>query len=619
MSRLKRIVVALALVFALPISASTMANASDPNAQISFEGFSLSSTQLGQVGYMVYGALSIQAGLPIAMNGKQICNQPDEACLNAGKMLHLNGYFKECTQTTNSPCVQSIEARTAADQPWIKGVFTEEISYRPNAYSISEYVKMVQNSDPGSVASGMDLGIGWPYQAQSGLPASAEGPLVFKIPGVTNAGGTDTYVVDSRFEIDGAIDNGKVLNANIGNLVMSIRPTRVEAPPSNGFLPVRGLLTRPDGTIGVSGATGGTIDSSYISSTSLGKAMAFGNQQTEFRLNVLLPKTTVGWFHGRLIDPDIKISNFGTNQIAVSMSGKPTQIPVTSTWLPYQTAKTTNPNLINPHWTKDIIDRLETGKTTAGDEWNSWSGLDDRFMAWFPLLPQKAKGTANLWMVNNLPAYQTNSPCFKNAGQLVGLLTTNAMAYQAGPPTFTNGFLNYRVAGVHNDVSGQVYSGTYDLIIKSEVARCLYGFNQAPISATISVVDTENGASTATTLMSENDGWVKFAAKNFTFSTKDVKVQISQPRYVTISGFSSNKANILPATKASIKKAISTVGATITCVSYYSSASSKALATARATNACAMAKFLAGQITTEVLTFSTKLAKQNGQVQVARH
>jgi hypothetical protein len=76
--------------------------------------------------------------------------------------------------------------------------------------------------------------------------------------------------------------------------------------------------------------------------------------------------------------------------------------------------------------------------------------------------------------------------------------------------------------------NGNEFKGSYDLVIKSDVARCIYGFSSAPISATISVISSDGTAQVATTLVREKDGWLTLSAKNFTFSSPTVKVSLTQ-------------------------------------------------------------------------------------------
>ena len=108
------------------------------------------------------------------------------------------------------------------------------------------------------------------------------------------------------------------------------------------------------------------------------------------------------------------------------------------------------------------------------------------------------------------------------------MVTTNSNAYLAGPPVFTNGFLSYRVSSPHYDAKGQVLVGTYDLAIRSDIARCIYGFSSAPIQATISVISEDGQAKTATTVVTERANWLRLSAKGFTYASPTVKVAFSQ-------------------------------------------------------------------------------------------
>jgi hypothetical protein len=109
------------------------------------------------------------------------------------------------------------------------------------------------------------------------------------------------------------------------------------------------------------------------------------------------------------------------------------------------------------------------------------------------------------------------------------------MAYNGGAPQFKNGFLNYEVAGLHYQPDGTTkVQGSYDLVIRSEVARCLYGFSRAPLSATISVIG-EGDRSIATTVVNEKNGWLKLAAYGFTFSKKTIRAKITKAKPTRIS------------------------------------------------------------------------------------
>ena len=118
--------------------------------------------------------------------------------------------------------------------------------------------------------------------------------------------------------------------------------------------------------------------------------------------------------------------------------------------------------------------------------------------------------------------------CFNSGSGIKGIVTTNSTTYSEGPPTFSEGFLNYKVASAHFNPDGTEFKGTYNLVIRSDVARCLYKFSSAPLSASIQVVTDNGEPSVSTTLFGERNGWVELAAYNFEFSSPTVRVKLEQ-------------------------------------------------------------------------------------------
>jgi hypothetical protein len=119
--------------------------------------------------------------------------------------------------------------------------------------------------------------------------------------------------------------------------------------------------------------------------------------------------------------------------------------------------------------------------------------------------------------------------CLKDSSKLLGFVTTNAMAYSGNAPTWNGESLEYKVSGLHFLPDGKSLTyGTYDLAMRSDAARCLYGFSNAPISASISVTGQDGEQKVATTVVNEKDGWLYLAAYGFTFSAPTVRVKLSQ-------------------------------------------------------------------------------------------
>jgi hypothetical protein len=102
--------------------------------------------------------------------------------------------------------------------------------------------------------------------------------------------------------------------------------------------------------------------------------------------------------------------------------------------------------------------------------------------------------------------------------------------YIGNPPTFNQAdqTLDYKVMSPHYLPDGSEFKGSYDLLIKSDVARCIYGFSNAPISASVSIVSSDGTAQVATTVVNEKDGWLTLSAKGFTFSAPTLRVKLSQ-------------------------------------------------------------------------------------------
>jgi hypothetical protein len=119
-------------------------------------------------------------------------------------------------------------------------------------------------------------------------------------------------------------------------------------------------------------------------------------------------------------------------------------------------------------------------------------------------------------------------PCSADKSKLHGLVVTNAPLYASGPPRFAQGSLDYKVAGVHRNEDGSLFRGRYTFIVRSETARCYYGFSAAPVEARVSVLSSGGEAQVATTLVNEKNGFLTLAASGFTFSAPTIKVLLTQ-------------------------------------------------------------------------------------------
>jgi hypothetical protein len=162
---------------------------------------------------------------------------------------------------------------------------------------------------------------------------------------------------------------------------------------------------------------------------------------------------------------------------------------------------------------------------------SSQEGMD-QLKLWLPFVGDKATALPSYWSVRTLNGNEMDgsSRCFSDNSKITGIVTTNSTQYSAGPPSFNkaDGTLNYQVASPHYGTTGDVFKGSYDLVMRSEVARCIYGFSKAPINATLSITSADGSPQVATTVIGERDGWLYLRAKNFEFSAPTIKAKLTQ-------------------------------------------------------------------------------------------
>jgi hypothetical protein len=245
---------------------------------------------------------------------------------------------------------------------------------------------------------------------------------------------------------------------------------------------------------------------------------------TRASMRIRLSKDIAGWFKGRMKDPNIKINSFSSIANLVEVEASPVNVPKPQAKMPK--------SQITPAL-RAFYKKFNTENTE--DEWGPLSLIADNpdVLKGLELFKEAAKDSAagyhSYWSFSSINLDERTSICLASSSRLLGIVTTNSMAYQGGVPKFSRGFLNYEVAGMHLEPDGKTpILGSYDLVMRSDTARCLYGFSRAPLSATVSVTNNKGAKTTATTVVSEKNGWLKMAAYGFTFSNKTIKVKITK-------------------------------------------------------------------------------------------
>jgi hypothetical protein len=162
-----------------------------------------------------------------------------------------------------------------------------------------------------------------------------------------------------------------------------------------------------------------------------------------------------------------------------------------------------------------------------------FSAFEDQLQPYSPAFNYNGRNilrqTNSIFWNFSANAYTGNNACSADKTKLHGLVVTNAPITEQGPPEFKEGSLNYRVAGIHKNIDGSDFQGRYTYIVRSDTARCYYGFSKAPIQASVQVISSNSSSQVASVLVSERDGFIKLQADNFTFSSPTIKIKLEQP------------------------------------------------------------------------------------------
>jgi len=249
-----------------------------------------------------------------------------------------------------------------------------------------------------------------------------------------------------------------------------------------------------------------------------------GNQK--FRLNVRISNQITGWFSGRLKDPVASIKKFNEDSNLISISGEPVAVPTIGYKQKIERKE--------GKWILDNVKENEffnnNGQAGNTSPQNPGERKIFDYLEYFrPLVKDTAIGANSYWTMKSIASRNDNS-CLNDSTRVLGIVTTNAMGYNPGSPEFKNGYLDYQVAGMHYAPDGKtLILGSYDLLIKPDAARCLYGFSKAPVSASISVIGDNTGV-IPTTLVSESAEWIKLSAYGFNFSSPVIRVGLTQEK-----------------------------------------------------------------------------------------
>ncbi|MBP7903281.1 MAG: hypothetical protein KAZ54_03295 [Candidatus Planktophila sp.] len=427
------------------------------------------------------------------------------------KRITANAFLQPCSTSIVTNCIESFYAIDASGN-------------RINAQSPTNY--------PASSK--------WDYAGNDALNLPVGGtPTVWTLPGINHGGGNDQYMVQAF--ATGGLDkpaNTKVTNEqfNLWNLIVNVSPVTLVSGRYSQQVATDYTET-PEKT--PRGVMHPSVDEwrycAMVGDGNCQKRQAFP-ENAKFGVKIRLQKKISGWLHGRIYNPDATVTTAADNSQTIEVIASPINVPIIGEWFRW--------NELTTDIQKYVLDGrvyggqgMFTTKNQANgnfQEMVSTSGQQsfDALSLWLPQIKDKASANPSTWAFYTLNQWELSEAgrCINEAKDLVGLVTTNATVYAAGTPTFNpeSQTLDYKVMAPHLTSKGEVLKGTYDLRIKSDIARCIYGFSKAPIQASLSILSEDGTTQTATYTVNERDGWLSLSANGFTYSSPVIQVKLSQ-------------------------------------------------------------------------------------------
>ena len=266
-----------------------------------------------------------------------------------------------------------------------------------------------------------------------------------------------------------------------------------------------------------------------------------------YGIKIRISDPPITWIHGRLLNAEFTTQSFGSGA-TWSIEAEPATLPVTSSWI-----------------SNSDYEKMRDYKLARPDETilqGPYSGTRAliEFDRWLPFLSERAQSLQKRWSIGSInDGERFNGKKLEdclNPNTVAGIVMSNATVYQSEPPSWnsTDLTLDYKVAAPHLTPSGSEFLGIYQLKINSIFARCIYGFQNVPLVATISVVGDEGTTKIATSSMTVGTDWIDFNVSGFTFSAPTIKVQLSEAKKSVVS--KAPKKSSITCTKGKLTKKV---------------------------------------------------------------
>jgi hypothetical protein len=441
---------------------------------------------------------------------RQVCNKIGDVGCEPTKYFQYHSLLSFCTDSLVSDCVKTITATDISGNT-VEGKFIENY---PGETRYTYTGDRSINLPPG------------------------DSSFIVDFPSLPHQGGTKYLVLVNLIGYRGFGETNFTLEEFTSSLYAVSKvngPYQTSRPET---------VVRPDFILaGKSRSVGGSADLACVQSNGASCLISWPLPlNIDFSITLKLNTKLTGWIHGRMADAQADIIKAADGDQIITIKGKPSLVPGLFAWFKKSELPKSLADFYGNGIEKDAGGLGFPGNdgTSNGPDGLPWSilktaiGYNDRgineFRAWLDAVGDKSTYAPTIWMARTIQSGTQFEKCMKGQDSLSGIVSTNATMYVGAPPTFnqSEGSLDYKVIAPHYLPDGTEFKGMYNLIIKSDVARCIYGFTSAPVSATISIVSSDGTNQVATTLFGERNGWIYLKANNFTFSAPTLKVKLTQ-------------------------------------------------------------------------------------------
>ena len=155
------------------------------------------------------------------------------------------------------------------------------------------------------------------------------------------------------------------------------------------------------------------------------------------------------------------------------------------------------------------------------------------FTAFLPYAGNRSSLTETSWILSSSPRInQYLGSCInESAGQILGLVSTNATLYSDNPPSFdkSSQTISYSVDAPHFNSDGTTPAvGKYFLNMNAKFMQCLLGVAKVPSVASLAVTYENSGTpSVSTVTVKQDSDWLRMAVDNFHFSSPKLQIKFA--------------------------------------------------------------------------------------------